>query len=135
MDDVYAINVAKSHYRDGYNNGDVEKVLSVFAPEFTDMSDGRPSRYRTDAAIKLRAYLAGLFETHEARLNVIIIDIAVLGSAAYDYGWHELTLKPKNGGQLRYRRTRYLEVWSKQPNGEWRITKYIDNADRPDTID
>ena len=72
---------------------------------------------------------------HEARLNVIIIDIAVLGSAAYDYGWHELTLKRKNGGESHYTRTRYVEVWNKQANGEWRITKYIDNADRSDTID
>lgn len=28
MDDIYAINVAKSHYRDGFNNSDVEEVLS-----------------------------------------------------------------------------------------------------------
>ena len=31
MDEVHAINVAKSHYRDGYNNRDVDRVLSVFA--------------------------------------------------------------------------------------------------------
>jgi hypothetical protein len=45
MDDVYAINVAKSNYREGFNTADVERVLSVFAPEFTDMSDSRPTRY------------------------------------------------------------------------------------------
>ena len=71
---------------------------------------------------------------HEARLNVIIIDIAVFGSAAYDYGWHELTLKWKNG-ESHYTRTRYMEVWNKRANGERPITKYIDNPDRPDTID
>ena len=72
---------------------------------------------------------------HEARLNLIIIDIAVLGSAAHDYGWHELTLKRKNGGESHYTRTRYMEVWNKRANGERPITKYIDNPDRPDTID
>lgn len=71
------INVAKSHYRDGFNNSDVEEVLSVFASEFTDMSEGRPGRYRTDAVVRLRAHLTNLFDTHEVRLNVIIIDIAV----------------------------------------------------------
>ena len=40
MDDVYAINVAKSNYREGFDTADVERVLSAFAPEFTDMSDG-----------------------------------------------------------------------------------------------
>ena len=135
MDDVYAINVAKSNYREGFNTADVERVLSVFAPEFTDMSDSRPTRYRADAATKLRRSLAELFAEYEAKLTVIIIDISVFGSNAFDYGWHELTLTPRNGGEPVYRRTRYCELWSKQPNGDWRISRFMDNPDVPDTVD
>ncbi len=134
MDDVYAINVAKSKYRDGFNGGDVDLVLSVFAPEFTDMSDGRPSRYSADAGAKLRSYLADLFTLYDAKLNVIIVKITVFGDAAFDYGWHELALTPKGAGGTVYRRTRYLEIWNKQASGDWRITKYMDNSDLPDTI-
>ena len=43
MDDIHAINLAKTEFRDGYNAGDVEQVLSVFADALTDMSDGQPS--------------------------------------------------------------------------------------------
>ncbi len=75
MDDVYAINVAKSQFRDGFNTGDPNLVLSVFAPTFTDMSDGRPSRYGADAGVKLRADLADLFTHYDAKINVIIIAI------------------------------------------------------------
>ena len=135
MDDVYAINVAKSHYRDGFNTGDAGRVLGVFAPEFTDMSNGRPSRYGADASSKLRGSLADLFANYETKLNVIIIDINVLGNMAFDYGWHELTLTPKRGGEPLRRRTRYLEHWAKQPDGEWRISRYMDNADLPDTVE
>jgi len=134
MDDTYAINVAKSHYREGFNTEDVERVLSAFAPEFTDMSAGRPNRYGADAPPKLRAYLTDLFARYKAKLNVIIIAIDVLGNTAYDYGWHELTLIPKNGGESVYRRTRYVELWSKQPSGDWRISMYMDNCDLPDTL-
>lgn len=134
MDDVYAINVAKSQYRDGFNTGDVDRVLSVFAPEFTDMSDGRPNRYGADARVKLRDYLADLFARYDAKLNVIIVAIPVLGNTAFDYGWHELTLMPRDGSDPIYRRTRYLELWRKQTDGEWRIFRYIDNADVPDTV-
>ena len=135
MDDVYAINVAKSNYREGFTTADVERVLSAFAPEFTDMSDSRPSRYQADAAVKLRRSLAELFAEYEAKLNVIIIAISVFGNNAFDYGWHELTLKPKNGGESVYRRTRYCELWSKQANGDWKISKFMDNEDVPDTVD
>ena len=135
MDDVYAINVAKSNYREGFNTADVERVLSVFAPEFTDMSDSRPTRYRADAAVKLRRFLVELFAEYDAKLNVIINAISVFGDNAFDYGWHELTLTPRNGGEPVYRRTRYCELWSKQPNGDWRISRFMDNPDVPDTVD
>ena len=135
MDDVYAINVAKSNYREGFNTADVERVLSAFAPEFRDMSDARPTCSGADAAPELRRFLAGLFAEYEARLNVIIVAISVFGNCAIDYGWHELTLRPRNGGEPVYRRTRYLELWSKQANGDWRISKFMDNQDVPDTVD
>jgi len=135
MDDVYAINVAKSNYREGFDTADVERVLSAFAPEFRDMSDARPTRSGADAAAKLRRSLAQLFAEYEAKLNVIIIAISVFGNNAFDYGWHELTLKPRKGGEPVYRRTRYLELWSKQTNGDWRISKFMDNPDVPDTVD
>ena len=135
MDDTYAINVAKTEYREGFNTGEVERVLSVFAPEFTDNSDGRPSRYGKDAPIKLRGYLTELFAEYEVRLTIIMVSIVVLGSAAYDYGWHEFTLTPRRGGEPRRVRKRYLELWGRQPNGEWRIIRYIDNADLPDVVD
>jgi ketosteroid isomerase-like protein len=135
MDDVYAINVAKSNYREGFNTADVERVLSAFAPEFRDMSDARPTRSGADAAAKLRRSLAELFAEYEANLNVIIIAISVFGNNAVDYGWHELTLRPRNGGEPVYRRTRYFELWSKRPNGDWMISKFMDNRDMPDTVD
>ena len=135
MDDVYAINLAKSNYREGFNTADVERVLSAFAPEFTDMSESRPTRYRADAAAKLRRSLAELFAEYEANLNVIINAISVFGNCAFDYGWHELTLKPRKGGEPVYCRTRYFELWSKRPNGDWGISKFMDNTDVPDTVD
>src|SRR3974390_733074 len=45
MDDVYAINLAKTILREGYNEGDPERVLSVYDDTFADMSFGMPSFY------------------------------------------------------------------------------------------
>jgi ketosteroid isomerase-like protein len=135
VDDTYAINVAKTEYREGFNTGDAERVVAVFAPEFTDNSDGRPSRYGKDGPAKLRNNLEGLFAEYKTELNVIIAAIVLAGDLAYDYGWHELTLTPRNGGRPQLVRKRYLELWRKQKNGEWRIIRYIDNDDLPDVVD
>ena len=135
MDDTYAINVAKTEYREGFNTGDAERVVSVFAPEFTDNSDGRPSRYGKDAPAKLRRYLEDLFADNKTHLNIVIAAIVLAGDLAYDYGWHELAITPWNGGEPRLVRKRYLELWRKQKNGGWRIIRYIDNDDLPDVVD
>ena len=46
-------------------------MVSVFAPEFTDNSDGRPSCYGKDAPAKLHQHLNGLFAEYQANLNLI----------------------------------------------------------------
>src|SRR5215469_3327081 len=48
-DDQYAISVAKTEYREAYNSGDVDRLLAVFAAQFTDCSDGEPSFYGNEA--------------------------------------------------------------------------------------
>lgn len=135
MDDNYAINVAKTEYREGFNTGNADRVLSAFAPEFTDNSDGRPSRYGQDAAVKLRLHLKELFAEYDTHLTIIMVNILVSDSIACDYGWHELKLTPKQGGEAQLLRKRYLEIWAKQASGEWRIIRYIDNSDLPDDLD
>ena len=130
MDDIYGINVAKTEFREAYNTGDVDLLLSVFAPGgFTDMSEGGPSKFGPEAASSLRDQAAALFAQYSVKLSVIIIDISVQGGTAHDYGWHEFTLKPKNGGEVIRKRQRYFELWSKDPSGSWKISLYINNQD------
>jgi ketosteroid isomerase-like protein len=130
MDDTYLINEAKSKFRDAYNRGDVEQLLSVFDEEgFTDMSEGVPSLFNEGASEGLRERATQLFAEYDVRLTVIVIKIAVDGNLAYDYGWHEFTLKPKGEGEVIRQRHRYFDVWNKNSSGEWRISAFISNAD------
>lgn len=130
MDDIYRINVAKTRYRDAYSSGNVEQLLSVFDEKgFTDMSDGGPSLFGEEAKLALRNRSSKLFSNYVVRLSVIIIEISVLGAAAYDFGWHEFTLKHKSGGKPIRKRRRYFEVWKRNPAGDWKISLFIDNPD------
>src|SRR6266404_3979279 len=55
MDDIYQINVAKTEFREAYNRGDVDQLLSVFGDEsIVDMSEDGPSRYDLAAREGLR---------------------------------------------------------------------------------
>lgn len=130
MDDRYLINTAKTEFRDAYNCGNVEQLLSVFDEEgFTDMSEDGPNLYDEDAREGLRRRTTELFAQYDVVLTVIVIKIAVAGDLAYDYGWHEFTLRPKGPEETLRKRHRYLEVWRKNSSGQWRIVSFINNAD------
>lgn len=130
MDDIYAINIAKTEFREGYNTGDIDRVANVFkATGFTDMSEGEPSKYGAEAGAVLRKRLTELFSAYSVKMTPIIIDIVVTGNSAYDYGWHEFVLTPKLGDESVRKRQRYFELWNRNANGEWKIAMYFTNSD------
>jgi len=130
MDAKYAINLAKTTYREAYEQGDVKKLLSVFATEgFTDMSEGLPSKYAQEASTVLRSRAEQLFADYRVKLNIIIIDVVIEGDTARDYGWHEWILTPKAGGPVVRKRDRYFELWTHEQDCSWRISLFLNNTD------
>jgi len=129
MNDEEAICIAKTELREAYNTGDVERLLSVYADSFVDMSEGEPSFYGSEAKTALRWRATNLFREYTARMEVIIFDLVVLGDTAYDRGTHKLTLIPKSGGEPVVKCSRYCEIWQKNQAGKWQIRVFIDNED------
>jgi ketosteroid isomerase-like protein len=131
MDDRYAIRLAKTKLREAYNKGSVNGVLSVFADGYSDMSAGLASFYGAEARAVLKHRITRLFAQYDAQLAVTIISIGVHGPLAFDWGWHRLTMTPKKGGKSITTRTRYLEIWQKGADGNWKIAIFFDNVDIP----
>jgi ketosteroid isomerase-like protein len=129
MDDIYAINLAKTRYRDGFDLGDAELVLSVYDDSFADMSFGIPSFYYSDARDVFRASLERTFQEYTATMTIILIDIVLNGDKAFDWGWHVLDLTSKQTGEQHRLRTRYFETWRRDAAKGWLITSFIDNVD------
>jgi ketosteroid isomerase-like protein len=132
MDDLYAINVAKSEYRDCFNLSDVSRLLAIADPDLVNFSDGQPCEFGMSGLDALKTRLENLFERFTAKLVVIVIEIRLQGDVAHDYGWHDLTLTPKDGGQPTCRRDRYVDIWRKNKEGKWKLWMYMDNQDVAD---
>jgi ketosteroid isomerase-like protein len=129
-EDQDAIYLAKTEYREAYKSGDLERLLDVFASEFTDCSDGEPSFYAAEAPRALRIRAGELFRRYNIEMVVIIIDIVVKGDFACDWGWHKVRLIDKGTGDVTNAKYRYLETW-KRENGRWRIDYIITNKELP----
>ena len=132
MDDLYAINVAKSEFRDCFNLSDVSRLLAIADPDLVNFSDGQPCEFGISGLDALRIRLGNLFECFTVKLVVIVIEIRLQGEVAHDYGWHDLTLIPKDGGQSTRPRDRYVDIWRKNKEGKWKLWMYIDNQDVAD---
>src|SRR5262249_15584717 len=88
-------------------------AAGVADPELVSFSDGQPSEFGSGGLEALRTRLQHLFERFTVKLAVIVIEIRVQGDVAYDYGWHDVTLTPRDGGQPIRRRDRYVDIWRK----------------------
>src|SRR5258707_5563347 len=107
--------------------------------DLVSFSDGQPSEFCASGLEVLKTRLTNLFERFTAELSVIVIEIRLQGDVAYDYGWHDLTLTPKDGGESIRRRYRYVDIWRRNKEGSWKLWMYMDNQDvadpfRPDQI-
>jgi ketosteroid isomerase-like protein len=129
MDDKTAILTAITEYREAFNSGDVDRLMSVFGPNLTDMSHGVPSFYGGEGPYVLRRRITKLFEEFHCEMRISVITVEVYGDTALDFGWHMLTLTPKSGGAPSPTRQRYFEKWGRQADGSWKINFYIDNPD------
>jgi ketosteroid isomerase-like protein len=132
MDELYAINAAKTEFRDCFNFADASRLLAIADPELVNFSDGQPSEFGSSGLEALRIRLQNLFERFTVELAVIVIEIRVQGDVAYDYGWHHVTLTPKDGGQPIRRRDRYADIWRRNKEGNWKLWMYMDNQDIAD---
>ena len=129
-EDQNAILIAKTHYREAYNTADLERLLGVFASEFTDCSDGEPSFYGHEAVRALRLRTRELFQCFRVEIVVTVAEITVKGNFACDWGWHKVRLIHKDTGNAAVTRYRYFETWKKQ-GGTWKIAHLITNEERP----
>jgi ketosteroid isomerase-like protein len=132
MDDLYAINAAKTEFRECFNLGDASRVLAIADPDLVSFSDGAPSEFGESGLEVLKTRLANLFERFTVELVIVVIEIRLQGDIAYDYGWHDFTLTPKDGGAFIHRRDRYVDVWRKNKAGKWKLWMYMDNQDVAD---
>lgn len=132
MDDLYAINVAKTEFRDCFNFSDASRLLAIADPDLVNFSHGQPSEFGENWLDALKTRLANLFDRYTAKLAVIVIEIRLQGDLAYDYGWHDLGLTPKDGGQPVRRRDRYVDIWRRNKEGKWKLWMYMDNQDIAD---
>jgi ketosteroid isomerase-like protein len=116
-----------------FNSSDASKLLAIADPDLVSFCGGEPSEFRESGGLQaLQLRLKTLFEHFTAKLDVIVAEIRIRGDVAHEYGSHDLTHTPKEGGQPIHRGTRYVDIWRRSNDGDWRLWIYVDNRDVAD---
>jgi uncharacterized protein (TIGR02246 family) len=122
MDDREAILHAKAAQRAAYNRSDADGVVSICSEALFYMEEGAPSFFPPEGREALRLRTQEMFARYRVKMEPVISEVAFTGdSAAFDWGWHKFSLTPRNGGQPQELSMRYLELWTKGSDGDWRI--------------
>ena len=107
---------------------DLEKCMSFYADDARRLASGAPLAVGLDAIRKeWTEYLA--MPGPGFRWTTSKIEVARSGDLAYETGAYELQTTDKKK-RLVTTKGKYLVVWKKQTNGNWKAAADIDNADQ-----
>ena len=131
MNDAYSIRLAKTELRDGYNTGDVDRILSVFSdgwaicpPVVLHFGGRRRRRFCAIGSSECSQSIAPDWPSPSFQFGSLATG-HLTGDGV------SLTLTPRKGGRPKKVRTRYVEIWVKEADGKWRIAIFLDNIDLP----
>jgi len=125
-----AIDSSNARYLAALQRGDAADVASHYTDDAVVMAPNMPAwQGRAGIAQGLTGFLAQ-FSVLAARL--VTQDVIITGYYAIERGAYAWTLHPKVGtGADIVDAGKYLTVWERQPDGSWKISRDINNSDRP----
>jgi ketosteroid isomerase-like protein len=106
---------------------DLEKTLSFYAADGQYLPAGRAAASTSDERRKLwvEDYGTPGFASEEITKK---IEVARSGDLAYQLGTYTLTVRAEKGKRA-HSTGKFVVVWKKQADGEWKAIADIDNAD------
>jgi uncharacterized protein (TIGR02246 family) len=129
-EDIAAIKQLAEDWRSGWLTGDVEFVLSLYAEEPVLMPQGQPPIFGKK---NIRPLYEAVMKEVEFDSQAKVMDVEVSGNLGYFWCSYTLTATPKAAGQTIEVEGKYLCIVKRQEDGNWKITKLIDNSNQTPT--
>ena len=111
----------------GGNAGDAEVFLSAFSDDAVAMPPNAPAV----AGDAFREWTRGFFDQIELAVSYEDVQLIVAGDHAIHHYAFEWTVTPKAGGEPFSERGQGIHILRREPDGSWKITHDIWNANAP----
>ena len=122
MSDYYAILASCALIRDAYNAGNSDQLMQQFATEIVLVVDGTQATEGAAAAVALRTQADALFREYEVSCSQVVPYVTLVGDTAWVWGAERFKLTLRRTGEISVRSYSIARVWTRQPDGGWRVT-------------
>lgn len=126
--DIEAIRQVDDRMVEATNSGDIEAWLAVYTEDTVVMPPNEPVVVGRDA---VRAWAQQMFDQLDMEDTVSIQEIQVAGDWAFMRATYNFRTTPKAGGESMEVTGKYLAIFSRQPDGSWRLARLVWNTDNP----
>lgn len=123
--DIAALNAAREGFMKAYEAGDAEAIGNLYTKDAISESNNQPSLKGRDAIV---ASLKGMFEQVTVTTVLTAEDTKTLGNVGVDAGRYAVTVTPKAGATPYTNEGRYMVIYVKDADGQWRVWRDMDNA-------
>lgn len=112
MDDVAALQEIAREFAEGFNTGDVDRMMRYYGDRYVDVNLRHPEQTKQERREYYRHVIS-----KGVRVQVHPDEILVDGAWAFVRG-HIDVMRTGSDGQVELR---YLEIARKQPDGSWQV--------------
>jgi steroid delta-isomerase len=117
------IRAALAQWTNDFNAGNADKVCGLFAPDLIAQYRGEPERNYDALCGVLQRSLSDRSKSY--RYSLVIKEIIVAGDLAVVRLVWTLTVRPKDWGPEVSSDEPGMDVFRRQPDGSWKISRYI----------
>lgn len=129
--DATAVEAATAAFHQALRTNDPEALFAWVVEDVQMMPPGEPVVRGKDA---MREWYAGfLSQYHTTSLELSDREVLVGAGWAVELGSYAWGLAPAAGGEPVLDRGNYMQVWTVQPDGQWRFAREIWNSSAPIT--
>jgi len=109
----------------GYEAGDAEAIGKLYAEDAVSESNNQASLKGRDAVV---ASLKGMFQQVSVKTVLTAEETRTLGTVGVDRGRYTVTVSPKAGSDPYSHEGRYMVIYVKGQDGQWRVWRDMDNG-------
>jgi uncharacterized protein (TIGR02246 family) len=123
--DIQAIAEIRERTMQAENAGDADFFNSACTEDVVAMPPGMPAFVGRDAAVGFMQFFLSQFDM---RIRYVSEETQIDGDTAYDRGTYAQTLTPKGGGPETTENGKYLWLYRREMDGEWKMARVMWNA-------